>query len=427
MLSKIPVAIKLSIAYLILGTLWIIFSGQITERLAAGDAARMGMIEQYKGIFFVLLSTLFLYFVSRNLYGRMSRSLEEYKTMEKKNDALITATKEGIYEYNVREDRVLFNPTMRQILGIKNAGEIYDARKFWETHIHPDDLNRVLSQFDGAMKAGINFWREEYRALSVSGEIIHVLHSVYIMKDDWGKAYGVIGAIQDLTEFRMLEASYHQHQLKHQAELSRSIIKAEEKERNRWAEELHDNIAQVLSVASLYADTLKNGSGDTQETVGKIKEMLALSVKEIRALSASLKPPRFEEQTLQEALSTLATYITGVRELSIEVWVDERINDLLTADQKLMIYRIVQEQFNNCIKYADAGKIWVTISIVETNIHIQVKDNGRGYDPALMREGTGMRNIRSRLELFHGLVVFEAKPGSGCQLKAEFPFTTRDI
>lgn len=421
MLSKIPVAVRLSLAYLILGTLWIVFSGRIAENIAAGDVSKMKTIEQYKGIFFVVLSTTFLFFISRNLYSKMSRSLEEYKAMEKKNDALITATKEGIYEYNIRDDRVLFNSTMRQILGIKNPGEIYDARKFWETHIHPDDLNRVLSQFDGAMKAGINFWREEYRALSISGEIIHVLHSVYIMKDDWGKAFGVIGAIQDLTEFRMLEASYHQQQLRQQAELSRSIIHAEEKERNRWAEELHDNIAQVLSVASLYAGTLKPDSPDIKATADKIKEMLDLSVQEIRALSANLKPPRFEEQTLQEALGLLTTYITRVRALSIDVWVDDRINDLLDADQKLMIYRIVQEQLNNCIKYAEAAKIWVTISVVEADIQIQVKDNGRGFDPALVREGTGMRNIRSRLELFHGTVVFDAKPGEGCQVSAEFP------
>lgn len=421
MLSKIPVSVRLSLAYLILGTLWIFFSGQLAEKLAGGDVNKLQTIERYKGVFFILLSTVFLYFISRGFYSKMNRSLEEYKAMEKKTDALITATKEGIYEYNIREDRVLFNATLRQILGIKEEGVIYNGRKFWETHIHPDDLQRVLSQSDAAMQAGINFWREEYRALSASGEIKNVLHSLYIMKDDWGKPFGVIGAIQDLTEFRQLEANYYQQQLKQKAELSRSIIQAEEKERNRWAEELHDNIAQVLSVASLYAGTLKPDSPDIKVTADKIREMLNLSVQELRALSANLKPPRFEEQTLQDALQLLTSYIVRVSPMKINVWVDERINDLLGTDQKLMIYRIVQEQLNNCVKYAEAENIDITVSVVDTSVQVIIRDDGKGFDPATVGEGTGMRNIRGRLELFQGTVVFDAKPGTGCQVKASFP------
>ena len=421
MLSKIPVAVRLSIAYFTLGVLWIVFSGQLAERIANGDARRMQAIEQYKGLFFVLISTVFLFFISRNLYRRMSASLEEYKAMEKKHDALVTATREGIYEYNVREDWVQFNPTMRHILGIAEPGIIHNGRKFWETHIHPDDLQRVLTQFDGAMKAGINYWREEYRALTVSGELRHVLHSVYILKDEWGVAYGVIGAIQDLTEFRQLEASYYQQQLRQKNQMSRSIIEAEERERNRWAEELHDNIAQVLTVASLYAGTLKTGTPDMEATAQKIHEMLELSVKEIRTLSANLKPPRFEEEKLEDAIRHLVAYITRVKGGQIHVAVDDNSDMELDAEQKLMVYRIVQEQLNNCIKYAEASLIRIEVRVKDRQASVQVKDNGKGFDPNSVREGTGMRNIRSRLELFQGSVLYQSAPGAGCELQASFP------
>ena len=421
MLSKIPVAVRLSVGYFTLGVLWIVFSGQLAERIANGDASRMQVIEQYKGIFFVLISTVFLFFISRNLYRRMSASLEEYKAMEKKHDALVTATREGIYEYNVREDWVQFNPTMRQILGITEPGIIQHGRKFWETHIHPDDLQRVLTQFDGAMRAGISYWREEYRALTVSGDLRHVLHSVYILKDEWGVAYGVIGAIQDLTEFRQLEASYYQQQLRQKNQMSRSIIEAEERERNRWAEELHDNIAQVLTVASLYAGTLKTGTPDMEATAQKIHEMLELSVKEIRTLSANLNPPRFEEERLEDAIRHLVAYITRVKGGQIQVDVDDNSDVELDGEQKLMLYRIVQEQLNNCIKYADASHIRIEVQVKDRQASVRVKDNGKGFDPDLLKEGTGMRNIRSRLELFQGSVVYLAAPGAGCELQASFP------
>lgn len=425
MLSKIPVAVRLSIAYLILGVLWIIFSGRIAEQLAAGDASRMQSIEQYKGIFYVVVSTVFLFFLSKNLYGRMSHSLEEYKAMEKKNDALVTATREGIYEYNIREDRIRFNATMRQILGISNAASVYNARTFWETHIHPDDLQRVLKQFERALKSGINYWREEYRALTIGGEVRNVLHSVYILKDDWGVAYGVIGAIQDLTEFRQLEADFHQQQIRQKLELSRSIIQAEEKERNRWAEELHDNIAQLLSVARLYAGTLKPQPDDLEGSVQKLREMLDLAVNEIRTLSANLKPPRFDEEKLEDAIKLLAAYITRVKKMEIQVQIDSSLDGGLSSEQKLMLYRIVQEQLNNCTKYADASEIQIVASCSDGCVQVTVNDNGKGFDPALLREGTGMRNIRGRLELFQGEVQFESSPGAGCMLKARFPMARK--
>lgn len=421
MLAKIPVPVRLSLAYLIFGVLWIVFSGQLAARLSAGNSARMHEIEQYKGIFFVVLSTLVLFFLSRYMYRRIIRSLEEYKVMEKKNDALVTATKEGIYEYNIREDKVLFNLTLRQTLGISGNQAIYDARRFWETHIHPDDLQRVLRQFEAAMKAGINYWREEYRALTVKGEIRHVLHSVYVMKDDWGTAYGVIGAIQDLTEFRTLEQEYHQQQIRQKMELTRSVINAEEKERNRWAEELHDNIAQMLSVATLYAGSLQQGDKDTPVLAARIKEMLELSVQEIRQLSANLKPPVFKEELLKDAIDSLIRYITRVKAVHFSVQVTEEADQLLEEEQKLMVYRIVQEQVNNIIKHAAATSIDIHVEASDESALVHIRDNGRGFDVQNQPEGTGIRNIRSRLELFQGQLQIQSAPGKGCELKAGFP------
>lgn len=421
MFARIPVPVRLSLAYLIFGILWIVFSGQLAARIAAGNTERMQEIEQYKGIFFVLLSTLFLLILSRSMYKRLIRTLEEYKIMEKKNDALVTATKEGIYEYNIREDKVIFNATMRQILDITNNKTIYDARRFWETHIHPDDLQRVLQQFDGAMKAGINYWREEYRALTITGQVRHVLHSVYILKDDWGTAYGVIGAIHDMTEFRLLEREYHRQQLLQKMELTRSVINAEEKERNRWAEELHDNIAQMLSVATLYAGSLQQGGKDTDALAARIKEMLDMSVQEIRQLSANLKPPRFEEQLLKDAIASLIRYITRVKSVEFSVLVAEEADQLLDEEQKLMVYRIVQEQVNNIIKHAAASAISIRIEASEENALVRISDNGRGFDVHIQPEGTGMKNIRSRLELFQGALHIKSSPGRGCELQASFP------
>jgi signal transduction histidine kinase len=93
----------------------------------------------------------------------------------------------------------------------------------------------------------------------------------------------------------------------------------------------------------------------------------------------------------------------------------------MDSEQKLMLYRIVQEQINNCLKYADASTIEVQVTMEDSRAGICVRDNGKGFDPSQLREGTGMRNIRSRLELFQGEVKFLSRPGEGCTLQAHFP------
>ncbi len=419
MLKKIPVPARLSLIYFLFSSLWISFSGDVAENLSRGDTRLLKSIEKYKGMFFVLVSTLLLFFVSRSIYRKVIRSLNDYKEMVSKNNAIVTATKEAIYEYDIKQDRIVFNDTMRQVFGLVNKHEV-NARKFWEQRIHPDDRERVLFQFDNAQKKGIVSWREEYRAKTANGDYRNILHSVYILKDKDGKDYSVIGAIQDLTEFRKLQIDYHEQQLRQKTEIARSIITAEEKERNRWAEELHDNITQVLSVANLYTGMLKYPNCDIEETGSRIGEMIQLSVEEIRALSANLKPPRFQQQTLKEAIELLVGNLSQVKAIRIDVEIEDHSEKKLNDDQKLMVYRIVQEQLNNIIKYADASLVHISLTVRSSLAEIIIKDNGKGFLAEDLKEGTGFKNMRSRLELFDGQMEIVSAAGQGCEVIARF-------
>lgn len=146
-----------------------------------------------------------------------------------------------------------------------------------------------------------------------------------------------------------------------------------------------------------------------------------MSVQEIRQLSANLKPPRFEEQLLKDAIASLIRYITRVKSVEFSVLVAEEADQLLDEEQKLMVYRIVQEQVNNIIKHAAASAISIRIEASEENALVRISDNGRGFDVHIQPEGTGMKNIRSRLELFQGALHIKSSPGRGCELQASFP------
>ena len=88
---------------------------------------------------------------------------------------------------------------------------------------------------------------------------------------------------------------------------------------------------------------------------------------------------------------------------------------------QLTIYRIVQEQLNNIVKYAKASHVHVSLLQEDNILNLTVSDNGVGFDPGTAAKGLGLRNIRNRAEAYKGTVTIQSSPGAGCRLQAKFP------
>jgi two-component system sensor histidine kinase UhpB len=95
--------------------------------------------------------------------------------------------------------------------------------------------------------------------------------------------------------------------------------------------------------------------------------------------------------------------------------------DNLTMDQKLAIYRIVQEQLNNVIKHAKATEVVLRLSQTKNKTILTIQDNGQGFDTSVQRHGIGLNNIISRTKVFDGEVKIESKPGKGFMLFVSLP------
>lgn len=148
--------------------------------------------------------------------------------------------------------------------------------------------------------------------------------------------------------------------------------------------------------------------------------MIELSIQEIRRLSANLKPPSFEDTGLYTAIAELTRSVSDVREIRFHIIQENDTAEILTEEQQLMVYRIVQESINNMIKYAEATEVVIAISVAGNEAVVRVTDNGIGADLTTIREGTGIRNIRSRLELFDGMVDLKSAPDQGFEMNATF-------
>jgi signal transduction histidine kinase len=221
-----------------------------------------------------------------------------------------------------------------------------------------------------------------------------------------------------------------QAQLEQQKAVTEATLRGQEKEREQLGIELHDNINQILATSRLYLDFALSEPELRKDVIQRSSEFITQAIEEIRRLSKALLPPALDEFGLLTALNDLTQCICMAGKCTIERKWDNFDERVLQKEQKLMIYRIVQEQLNNIIKHAEARNISVALGLVNNgtneNLELVIKDDGKGFDPALKRNGVGLRNITSRAELFGGTVTVQSKPGKGCELKVVFPGTHTD-
>ncbi|MBA2613623.1 MAG: sensor histidine kinase [Bacteroidetes bacterium] len=198
----------------------------------------------------------------------------------------------------------------------------------------------------------------------------------------------------------------------------KSIIEAEEKERRRIAQDLHDGVGQILSAAKLNLSGLEsqiNLSNASQKDAFKnALDLIDDSVKEVRAVSHNMMPNTLIKLGLASAIREFITKIGTVPNLKIDleiVGLDKRIDENIET----VLYRVIQEIVANILKHAKATEISLQLIKHEKELSIIVEDNGVGFDTTKINifEGIGLKNIISRIEFINGTVHFDSTIGHG--------------
>jgi PAS domain S-box-containing protein len=216
---------------------------------------------------------------------------------------------------------------------------------------------------------------------------------------------------------------------KREREINQAILKAQENERHEIGTELHDNICQVLASSQLLLDLAKrSGNVETNKLIDRGKKNITLALNEIRNLSHRLAPIFLEMSSFEGAVSDLLLNMNPGDRHEIDFEFDQKITSgLVSSDIQLNLYRILQEQLKNIVKYANASVVKVGLSLESHVIRMYIIDNGVGFDPAKVKKGIGLVNIQRRAELFGGKFSVDTSPGKGCRLFIELPVLTNDL
>ncbi|MBS1935026.1 MAG: PAS domain S-box protein, partial [Bacteroidetes bacterium] len=225
----------------------------------------------------------------------------------------------------------------------------------------------------------------------------------------------------DISELRRLERERMQQRMEEQKKITRAILKAQEKERNLIGVELHDNVNQILAGTKLLLSIARNAPEKAMEVICSSMKNIQDAIEENRKIAHELVAPDFEEIKLAERLSHLMEEMLTKAGIDVKTDASNFDEQKLDSEQKLAIYRIVQEQCTNILKYANATSVNLLLENTPRAIHLVLCDNGKGMEAKKLISGIGLRNMRSRLQLFDGEIHILTAPGKGFTINISIP------
>lgn len=354
-------------------------------------------------------------------------AIETDITKEKEAEQILKASEER-YRYlfdNNPSGIMIWNPDDLQILEVNESCQKmygYGRKEFLklnlldlrlpEEHHKINELARQLQSNDTLKPVGL--WKH----VDSAGNLMYMhiaSHQIYY------QGRKVIMAISNnVTQKILLEEEFENQKTIKQKEITEAVISAQEQERQEIGRELHDNINQILASSRLYLSMVEKGSEKNTSFWEETDNLINTAINEIRSLSHSMIPPSLNESELMEALSHLIEKTSRPGGIAFNLVSDNFDESNITDKHKLTIYRIVQEQFNNILKYASAKNVIVELNQHNEKIMLSIKDDGVGFDTENKSKGVGLMNIKTRASLFNGEMIIVSSPGNGCELRVVF-------
>ncbi|MEJ8842519.1 PAS domain S-box protein [Lacibacter sp. H375] len=239
-------------------------------------------------------------------------------------------------------------------------------------------------------------------------------------KIQYNNRSAIMAIASNVTEKIKLERKLEEERQKMEQEITRAVIVAQEKEREEIGRELHDNVNQILASSRLYLGLVKEKGDEYISYIDESDVLIRNAIQEIRHLSHALIPPAMQDADLEKSINSLINVVQEGSGIIVSKEVSIVDKSIMSEQLKLTIYRILQEQVNNILKYSKASTLEIQLLQADYKIVLRVKDNGVGFDPAQKTAGVGLMNIRTRAALQGGEVIMITSPGNGCELHVEF-------
>ena len=245
--------------------------------------------------------------------------------------------------------------------------------------------------------------------------------------------FGVMGGekISELSEQRRrsvldLKAALEENAGLHAQLVAQAREAGVTDERQRMAREIHDTIAQGLTgvITQLEAARQVEGSpGELQRRLDNATRLARESLAEARRSVQAVVPVPLEERSLPDAIAHVSARWSSLSHVPAEVITTGNVRGL-HPEVEVTVLRVTQEALANVAKHANASRVGVTLSFMGDVVGIDVRDNGAGFSPLELANGSsgfGLTAMRQRVEGLSGILEIESEPGGGTAVSATLP------
>ncbi|MCE5325638.1 MAG: PAS domain S-box protein [Planctomycetaceae bacterium] len=344
--------------------------------------------------------------------------------VESSDDAIVSKDLNGtIRTWNTGAER-LFGYRAQEVIG----------RSI--TLLLPEDRVGEEDEILQQLRAGERVDRRETVRVAKDGRQIVVSVTASPVKDHAGRTVGASKIIHDITDLKVahedlrrahdeleLRVAQRTEELQRRGEQLRALASeltlAEQRERQRLAHVLHDDLQQLLVGARFRVQPLRRSADETvSRRAADVDDLLQQSIERSRSLTGELSPPILHQGGLAPALEWLVNWMQQKHGLTVELQSDEGAVPE-SEDMKVLLFQSVRELLFNAAKHAQVHTARVAVRRIDGSIRIMVADEGAGFDPAMLRigggasGGFGLFSIRERLDLMGGRMEIDSTPGHG--------------
>lgn len=351
---------------------------------------------------------------------------------------LWTADPDGSMDY--------FNQRWAEYTGLPNdAGEGCG----WCAVLHAEDRERTVEAWQRAVRTGRPY-QVEHRVRGIDGKYRWFLSRGLPLRDDQGRITKWFGTATDIHDQKQAEqalaeltATLEQQVNERTAmaeeraaqlrSLAGELTQAEEQERHRLAQILHDNLQQLLAAAKISVNIIQGRTEekDLVEALAQVDGLLTEAIAASRSLTAELSSSVLYEAGLGAALVALGHQMQEKHRLTVEVEV-EPDTEPQAEPVRILLFQAVRELLFNVIKHAETDKATVRVMHApDEQVHVCVEDKGIGFNPRRQADGSrasggfGLFSIRERLELMGGRMEIDSAPGRGTRVHLYAPISER--
>ncbi len=237
----------------------------------------------------------------------------------------------------------------------------------------------------------------------------------------WRAADGTVGGIliltEDITRRKQMEEAL--------SDMSRKLIESQEQERARIGRELHDDINQRLAMLSLELEQLQENPSEVQSRVQELRNQTTELSNDVQAMSHDLHSSKLEYLGVVAGIKSWCKEF-GQRQ-RVEIDFSNDVYSALPIEIGRSLFRVLQEALHNATKHSGVKRIEVQLLEDSGEIHLIIRDSGKGFDveAALQGKGLGLTSMRERVRLVNGTFSIESKPMGGTTIHVRVPLESK--